>query len=154
MEQLALIVPGMWADHHVIAVRGLFRDAEGIDVTGASAMDATLRLEYDPAKTDPQRIAAQLEQAGYATGEAPDADAPPTDKPAWLDLRGARHRDRPRRPHYVGRPPQVLIALVLCTSACPLSARAPGRAHGAACPPPGREGVASWMTRATPTSSR
>jgi hypothetical protein len=84
MEQLALIVPGMWADHHVIAVRGLFRDAEGIEVTGASAMDATLRLEYDPAKTDPQRIAAQLGQAGYAIGEAPDADAPPTDKPAWL----------------------------------------------------------------------
>jgi copper chaperone CopZ len=83
MEQLALIVPGMWADHHVIAVRGLFRDAEGIDVTGASAMDATLRLEYDPAKTDPQRIAAQLEQAGYPTGEAAAADAPPTDKPAW-----------------------------------------------------------------------
>jgi copper chaperone CopZ len=83
MEQLALSVPGMWADHHVIAVRGLFREAEGIDVTGASAMDATLRLEYDPAKTDPQSIAARLEQAGYPTGDAPAADAPPTDKPAW-----------------------------------------------------------------------
>jgi copper chaperone CopZ len=83
MEQLALIVPGMWADHHVIAVRGLFRDMEGVDVTGASAMDATLRLEYDPAKTDPQRIAAQLEQAGYPAGEAPAADTPPTTKPAW-----------------------------------------------------------------------
>jgi copper chaperone CopZ len=84
MEQLALIVPGMWADHHVIAVRGLFREAEGIEVADASAMDATLRLEYDPARTDPQRIAALLEQAGYAPGERPDADAPPTDKPAWL----------------------------------------------------------------------
>jgi copper chaperone CopZ len=84
MDQLALVVPGMWADHHVIAVRGLFREAEGVTVTGASAMDATLRLEYDPAKTDPQHIAAQLEQAGYPTGEAPQAGAPPTDKPAWL----------------------------------------------------------------------
>ena len=84
MEQLALIVPGMWADHHVIAVRGLFRDEEGVEVTGASAMDATLRLEYDPAKTDPQHIVAQLEQAGYTIGAAPAADAPPTDKPAWL----------------------------------------------------------------------
>lgn len=83
MEQLALIVPGMWADHHVIAVRGLFREAEDIQVTGASAMDATLSLEYDPAKTDPQKIAAQLEQAGYTVGEAADAEAPPTDKPAW-----------------------------------------------------------------------
>jgi hypothetical protein len=84
MQQLALVVPGMWADHHVIAIRGLFRETGGIEVTGASAMDATLHLEYDPAKTDPQRIAAQLAQAGYSTGEAPDADAPPTDKPAWL----------------------------------------------------------------------
>lgn len=84
MEQLALIVPGMWADHHVIAVRGLFREVEGIEVSGASAMDATLRLEYDPAKTDPQDVVARLEAAGYATGEASEADAPPTDKPAWL----------------------------------------------------------------------
>ncbi len=84
MEQLALIVPGMWADHHVIAVRGLFREEEGVEVIGASAMDATLRLEYDPAKTDPQRIAARLDQAGYTTGEQSDAEAPPTDKPAWL----------------------------------------------------------------------
>jgi hypothetical protein len=83
MEQLALIVPGMWADHHVIAVRGLFHDAEDVQIIGASALDATLRLEYDPAKTDPQKIAAQLEQAGSPTGDAPDADAPPTDKPAW-----------------------------------------------------------------------
>ena len=84
MEQLALIVPGMWADHHVIAVRGLFHDEEGVEVTGASAMDATLHLEFDPAKTDPQRIAARLEQAGYPSGDGPAVDAPPTDKPAWL----------------------------------------------------------------------
>jgi copper chaperone CopZ len=83
MQQLALIVPGMWADHHVMAVRGLFWEADGIEVIGASAMDATLRLEYDPAKTDPQHIAARLEQAGYPTGEAPASEAPPTDKPAW-----------------------------------------------------------------------
>jgi copper chaperone CopZ len=84
MEQLALIVPGMWADHHVITVRGLFRDAEGVEVTGASAMDATVRLEYDPAKTDRQQIVAALEEAGYAVGGAADAVVPPTDKPAWL----------------------------------------------------------------------
>jgi copper chaperone CopZ len=83
MEQLALNVPGMWADHHVIAVRGLFREAEGIEVAGASARDATLLLEYDPARTDPQSIAAQLAEAGYDVGEAADAGAPPSNKPAW-----------------------------------------------------------------------
>jgi copper chaperone CopZ len=83
MEQLALIVPGMWADHHVIAVRGLLREVEGVEAVGASAMDSTVHLEYDPAKTQPDKIAAWLVQAGYAVGEAADADAPPTDKPAW-----------------------------------------------------------------------
>lgn len=83
MEQLALIVPGMWADHHVLTVRGLFLKAEGVDVTGASAKDATLTLEYDPAATDPQKLVALLQEAGYQVGEAGEADAPPKDKPAW-----------------------------------------------------------------------
>lgn len=83
MEQLALNVPGMWADHHVIAVRGVLQGVEGVEVTGASAMDATVRLEYDPARTDPQKLAAQLEQAGYTVGEAAGAEAPPSNKPAW-----------------------------------------------------------------------
>jgi copper chaperone CopZ len=83
MDQLALIVPGMWADHHVIAVRRLFQEEEGIEVTGASAMDATLRLEYDPAKTDPEKIVARLQQAGYPAGEPAEGGDAPTDKPAW-----------------------------------------------------------------------
>lgn len=83
MEQLALIVPGMWADHHVIAVRSLVQAVDGVEVTGASAMDATLRLAYDPTKTDPEKIAAQLEQAGYPCGAPAEAAAAPTDKPAW-----------------------------------------------------------------------
>lgn len=84
MEQLVLIVPGLWADHHVIAVRGLLNGVEGVEVTLASAMDATVRLEYDPSWTDPQAIMDQLEQAGYPAGDAPEPEAPPTDKPAWL----------------------------------------------------------------------
>jgi copper chaperone CopZ len=83
MEQLALIVPGMWADHHVIAVRDLLKEAEGIELVDASAMDTTVRVEYDPSRTDPQKIAARLEQAGYTVGETTDSEAAPTNKPAW-----------------------------------------------------------------------
>lgn len=83
MEQLALIVPGMWADHHVAAVRALFQAMEGVAVVDASAMNATLRLKFDSAKTDPQRIASQLEQAGYPAGEHPEIEASPSSKPAW-----------------------------------------------------------------------
>ena len=83
MQQLALIVPGMWADHHVIAVRGLLGDVEAVSVTTASALEAAVHLEYDPARTDPQRIAAVLEDGGYSCGPAEGTVAPPTDKPAW-----------------------------------------------------------------------
>ncbi len=83
MEQLVLIVPGMWADHHVIAVRDLLEADDGVAVTGASALTATLRLDYDPARTDPERIAARLEEAGYRPGEPGAGEAPPTDKPEW-----------------------------------------------------------------------
>ena len=42
-----------------------------------------MSLAYDPAITDPQRIAAALEQGGYRVGEPEETAAPPTDKPAW-----------------------------------------------------------------------
>jgi hypothetical protein len=68
MEELTLAVPGMWADHHVLAVRGLLREDDAVTLTAASALERTVRIEYDASRTDPQRITA----AG-----------PPTDKPAW-----------------------------------------------------------------------
>ena len=73
----------MWADHHVIAVRGLVQEEAGVVVMGASALDTTLSLDYDPAKIDPQRICALLEKAGYPPGDPPEVEAPPSDKPAW-----------------------------------------------------------------------
>jgi hypothetical protein len=83
MEQLVMTVPGMWADHHVTAVRGLFQDDAEVTIVAASAMDATLCLEYDPAATDPGGISARLAQAGYPPGDPPEGEAPPPAKPAW-----------------------------------------------------------------------
>jgi copper chaperone CopZ len=84
MEELVLAVPGMWADHHVLAVRDLLSHVDGVAVTSASARDAAVRLRYDPAVTDSQRIAAALDEAGYPTAAGEPAAAPPTNKPAWL----------------------------------------------------------------------
>lgn len=83
MEKLVLTVPGMWADHHVLAVRGLVEVSDGVVVTGASALSATLSLDYDAAKTDPQRIVALLEKAGYPPGDRSEGEPPPSNKPAW-----------------------------------------------------------------------
>jgi hypothetical protein len=83
MEQLILVVPGMWADHHVLAVRDLLREDDAFTVTAASALERAVRVDYDASRTDPQRITDLLTEGGYACGEAEDAAVPPTDKPAW-----------------------------------------------------------------------
>jgi hypothetical protein len=84
MEELILAVPGMWADHHVLAVRGLLKEDDAVTSTTASALTRDVRIQYDASRTDPQRITALLTGGGYACGEPEKAAAPPTDKPAWL----------------------------------------------------------------------
>jgi copper chaperone CopZ len=83
MVELVLEVPGMWADHHVIAVREVLQREDGLTVTAASARDATVRIEYDPERADLKHVVTVLEAAGYQTGKPEPASAPPTDKPAW-----------------------------------------------------------------------
>ena len=83
MEELTLAVPGMWADHHVLAVRDLLRQDDAVASTTASALRRVVRIEYDASGTDAQRITALLEEGGYACGEPEEPADPPTDKPAW-----------------------------------------------------------------------
>ena len=83
MEKVTFVIPGMWADHHVLAVRELLREDDAVRLTTASALERVVRLEYDASRTDPQRITALLTEAGYACGEPEPAAGPPTDKPAW-----------------------------------------------------------------------
>ena len=83
MEELILAVPGMWADHHVLVVRDLLRRNDAVASTTASSLERTVRIEYDEARTDPQRITDLLTKGGYACGEPEKAAGPPTDKPAW-----------------------------------------------------------------------
>ena len=84
MEELTLAVPGMWADHHVLAVRALLREDDAVASTTASARERTVSVEYDASRTDPQSIAALLADGGYVCGDPEKSADPPTDKPAWL----------------------------------------------------------------------
>jgi copper chaperone CopZ len=83
MDRLELQIPGMWADHHVLAVRDLLSAEEGVGPVTASARDALVRLEYDAGRTGPAQLVAILTAAGYEPGLGPQYDAPPTNKPAW-----------------------------------------------------------------------
>lgn len=65
MKKLTLKVPGMYADHHVSAVREALRSLPGIDDIEASALFKNVTISYEPDKTDPASIGKCLQEAGY-----------------------------------------------------------------------------------------
>ncbi len=83
MEELVVAVPGMWADHHVIAVRDILGQVDGIGAVSASALDLRVHLTYDPALTTPESIADRLLESGYPIGQTDEPASPPASKPAW-----------------------------------------------------------------------
>jgi hypothetical protein len=83
MEELVLAVPGLWADHHVLAVRELLQQDEAVTVVAVSALERSVTVTFDGGRTDTARITALLEQGGYHTGAAEEPAPSPTDKPAW-----------------------------------------------------------------------
>jgi copper chaperone CopZ len=80
---LRLTLPGMWADHHVLAVNAALSGVDGVAETSASALHRTLDVRFDPAATGADAIAAALAAAGYAPAELVADPAPPSNKPAW-----------------------------------------------------------------------
>lgn len=87
MEELVLDVPGVWADHHVLAVRDALAGVDGIGQIDVSARDATVRVTFDPRLVGGGAISERLAAAGYG----PRADLPAAEqarnKPAWLASR-------------------------------------------------------------------
>ena len=83
MEELVLAVPGLWADHHVLAVRDLLGQDDAVQIVAVSALDRSVTVTYDPARTDAAKVTALLEQGGYQTGAADEAEPALTSKPAW-----------------------------------------------------------------------
>ena len=83
MEELSLIVPGMWADHHVLIVRDLLKQDAGVVSVTASARDTALVVMYDASQTTAEQVTARLGEAGYPAGEREAEALPPTSKPAW-----------------------------------------------------------------------
>ena len=69
MEELALVLPAMWADHHVLAVNGILSALTGVQGVLASALRRTVQVRFDLATTNAQAITAALSAAGYQPGE-------------------------------------------------------------------------------------
>lgn len=64
MEKISLKVTGMSCSHCEKAVANAMEDM-GVTVTKVSAKDGLVELEYDPSKTSPNDIKAEIANVGY-----------------------------------------------------------------------------------------
>lgn len=83
MEKATLTVPGMWADHHVLAVRDALGKLSGVTNVAASAMNRQVVVEFDPKTVSAEAIGKGLAAAGYAPGPLAEAGPAPRNKPEW-----------------------------------------------------------------------
>jgi copper chaperone CopZ len=70
MEKTVLSVPKLWADHHVLTVRGVVTALDGVADVYASSAWKQLVVDYDPDKVDQDTIIGALAKAGYEVDEA------------------------------------------------------------------------------------
>ena len=68
MERLSIELPAMYGDHHVLEVRRLLFELEGVEEVYASSSFRMVDVTYDPEVVTPDEITAPLDEAGY-TGE-------------------------------------------------------------------------------------
>jgi len=69
MEKVALEVPTLWADHHVLKVRGVLNKLEGVEDVYASSAWKQVLVTYDDAEIDQAAVEKTLAEAGYPVGE-------------------------------------------------------------------------------------
>ena len=89
MASLSLELPSMYGDHHVIEVRRILLEFDGVTDVYASSGFHAVELEYNSKKTPKKELIAALEEAGYM-GDFAMAIEPST--PANEDVEGAYFR--------------------------------------------------------------
>ena len=65
MTSLSLELPSMYGDHHVIEVRRILLELEGVSEVYASSGFRTVEVEYNSKKNPKKDLIAALEKAGY-----------------------------------------------------------------------------------------
>jgi copper chaperone CopZ len=89
MASLSLEIPSMYGDHHVIEVRRILLNFDGVTDVYASSGFRVLEVEYNSKKTPKKELIAALEEAGYM-GDFSMAMEPSI--PANEDVEGAYFR--------------------------------------------------------------
>lgn len=75
MEKLQLGIPGMWADHHVLEVRGILCDLPGVETVYASSAWKQVLIVLNPQLTNRVAIEQALAKAGYPCDDQAPAGA-------------------------------------------------------------------------------
>jgi copper chaperone CopZ len=85
VEHLFLIIPNLYADHHVTRVRQLLFALNGVEDVYASSAFKEVRVTFDPQKVAHAQLVAVLTDAGYAPGDPEVVERTPdhTADPAW-----------------------------------------------------------------------
>jgi copper chaperone CopZ len=65
MTSVAIDVPRMYADHHVIEVRRILLQVPGVAAVDASSAFRAVKIEYDPDKTSEDALKKLLDDSGY-----------------------------------------------------------------------------------------
>ena len=65
MKILTLELPAMYGDHHVVEVRRILLDLDGIEEVYASSGFRAVEITYNPNKLNKADIEVKLDEAGY-----------------------------------------------------------------------------------------
>jgi len=84
VKELVVTIPGMWADHHVLAVREALGAAQGVTDVRASALERRVTMNLDPGATTAEAVTEALTAAGYEPGELASNEGRERDKPGWV----------------------------------------------------------------------
>lgn len=81
MTKMSLELPSMYGDHHVIEVRRILLEFDGVKEVYASSGFRALEVEYDGRKTPKKTLVAALEDAGYTQDfEIPEESSIPANE--------------------------------------------------------------------------
>jgi len=65
MTSVAIDLPLMFADHHVVEVRRILFEIPGVEEVNASSSFQVVKVEYDPEKTSEDIVKKKLDENGY-----------------------------------------------------------------------------------------
>ena len=65
MTVLTLDLPAMYGDHHVVEVRRILLDLDGVEEVYASSGFRSVEITYNSKKIKKEEVTAKLDEAGY-----------------------------------------------------------------------------------------